>query len=100
LRRGICPTLYIRRPPAVLITCLECREPSTSGIEQQDDSDPDQIDDAKVVPPPRRESVERRHERCNVPVHYKGEKDDQPVYDVQMEEVEEEGYASKDDKKA
>lgn len=75
-------------------------EPSANRVEQQGDGDPDQIDSTKVEPPPGWKSVERFQERSDIPVHYERENDDQPVYDIQMEKVEEEGYASKDDKKA
>ena len=92
--------LYIGCPPAVFMACLERCEPAASRVEQEGDRKPDQIDGAQVEPPPGRKSVERCQERHDATVHQEGENDDQSVYDIEMEQVEEEGNASKDDKKA
>ena len=94
------PFLYVRRPPAILMARLDSSEPAAKRVEQQGDCDPDQVDGGQAEPPPGWESIERCQEWFDVPVHGNGENDHQPVYDVQVQEVEEERHASKNDKQA
>jgi hypothetical protein len=79
---------------------LDRGEPPANGVEQQGDGYPDQIDGTQVEPPPGRKGVEKSQKGSDVPAHDKGENDYQPVYDIEVGEVEEERHPPKGDKKA
>lgn len=90
-------SLNIRRPPRSPVTRLEFCEPAASGVEQENNAREDQVNDGKAESPPGWKRTGGCEELREILMHRDGKNNDERVDRVQMEQIEEQGYAPEGD---
>src|SRR3954447_10413176 len=87
--------LDIRSPPASLMAGFEFRQRRAKRVQQKKYTCPDQVDDGKTKPPQGWKRVEGCEESRDVLMQGEGKNNDESMDSEQMEEIEEQRYASK-----